>query len=73
VVFFGNAIEGAAQETRWIGSEKDRKLEPKYTMRQLLDQEFRLPSPAEPQKESGLAALKTIAGSTRGVNLHKVK
>jgi hypothetical protein len=73
VVFFGNAIEGAAQETRWIGSEKDRRLEPKYTMKQLLDADFRLPSPGrDSDQENGLDALKAIARNTRGVNLHKV-
>ena len=71
-MFFGNAIEGAAQETHWIGSEKDRKLEPKYTMAQLLDADFRLPNPAPQKQEDGLAALKVIAGRTRRVNLHKV-
>ncbi len=72
VVFFGNAIESAAQETEWIGSEKDRHLEPKYTMAQLLDQDFRLPVPGGPDQEDGLEALKRLAGGTRGINLHKV-
>jgi hypothetical protein len=72
VVFFGNAIEGAAQETVWVGSEKDKRLEPKYTMSQLLDADFRLPSPESKGQEDGLAALKAMARNVRGVKLHKV-
>ena len=73
VVFLGNAIEGAAQETEWIGSEKDKHLEPKYTMAQLLDQDFRLPIPGtKPDQKDGLAALKSLAGNVRGVRMHKV-
>lgn len=73
VVFFGNAIEGAANETEWIGPEKDRHLEPKYTMSQLLDPDFRLPSPEPKKQEDGLAALKALTRKVRGVKLHKVE
>ena len=73
VVFFGNAIEGAAQETQWIGSEKDKHLEPRYTMGQLLDAEFRLPSPAQADQQDGVDALKALAGSVRGIRRHKVE
>jgi len=73
VVFLGSAIEGAAQETVWIGSEKDKHLEPKYNMSQLLDTEFRLPIPgSKPDQGNGLAALKSMARNVRGVKLHKV-
>lgn len=73
MVFFGNAIDGAVQQTEWIGSEKDKHLEPKYDMGQLLDADFRLPSPgAKPDQGDGLAALKSLAGNVRGIRRHKV-
>jgi len=71
-VFGGSAIEAAAQETEWIGPEKDRRLEPKYTMSQLLDPAFRLPSPQPKSQSGGLAALKALAGTVGGVRVHKV-
>jgi len=73
VVFLGNTIEAAVQETEWIGSDKDRRLEPKYTMDQLLDADFRLPLSEAQKQEDGLGALKALAGSVRGVKLHKVE
>lgn len=74
VVFGGGAIEAAAQETVWVGPEKDKRMEPKYSMGQLLDPDFRLPSP-EPQAKGadGLGALKALAGHVRGVRMHKVE
>lgn len=72
VVFLGNTVEAAAQETEWVGPEKDRRLEPKYQMSQLLDPGFRLPNPQPDKQGDGLAALKALAGSVRGVRVHKV-
>lgn len=72
VVFFGNTIESASQETEWIGSEKDKRLEPRYTMQQLLDADFRLPLPKTQGHEDGVAALKALTRKVRGVKLHKV-
>lgn len=43
VVFVGNAIENASQEMKQVGSGKNKEWKPKYTMRQLLDPDFRLP------------------------------
>jgi len=72
VVFLGNTVEAAAQETEWVGPKQDRRLEPKYTMSQLLDPDFRLPSPQHDKQGDGLAALKAMAGNVRGVRMHKV-
>lgn len=46
VALVGGAIENAAQETVNVGTEKEPKWKPRYTMQQLLDPEFRLPSKA---------------------------
>lgn len=46
VAMVGAALENAAQETVNIGSDKDPKWRPKYTMKQLLDPDFRLPTKA---------------------------
>lgn len=43
VVLVGTAIEGAAQEMEKRGSDDNPRWEPKYTMKQLLDEDFRLP------------------------------
>ena len=44
VALVGGAIENAAQETVNVGTEKEPKWKPRYTMQQLLDPEFRLPT-----------------------------
>lgn len=43
VVLVGNAIENASQEMEKYGDEKSPKWRQKYTMKQLLDPDFRLP------------------------------
>ena len=43
VVLFGTIIENAAQELEKRGPEDKPRWENKYTMKQLLDQNFRLP------------------------------
>lgn len=43
VTTFGTIIENAAQETEKRGPEDKPRYEAKYTMKQLLDQSFRLP------------------------------
>lgn len=64
VHMFGVAIENALYERVNVGSDKAPKYEPKYTLHQLLDQEFRLPAPQKPQKAQGggLAALMGMKG-----------
>lgn len=49
VVTFGTIIENAAQELEKRGTEKEPRWEAKYTMRQLLDPDFRLPSKSAEQ------------------------
>jgi len=75
VTFFGSAIEAAAQETIWMGAGDDKHLEPKYRMGQLLDEDFRLPNPEPKERHGGdgVAALKALAGSVRGIRVHKVE
>ena len=43
VILVGTAIENAAQELEKVGSDEKSELQPKYTMQQLLDDDFRLP------------------------------
>lgn len=43
VVMVGSTIEGAAQEMQKVGPEDAPEWKPKYTMKQLLDPNFRLP------------------------------
>lgn len=43
VVLVGNAIENAAQEMEKYGSDDKPQWRQKYTMKQLLDPDFRLP------------------------------
>lgn len=73
MTYLGATLEGAAQETQWIGAGDDKHLEPKYRMSQLLDADFRLPTP-EPRREGadGVAVLKALSGRVRGVRVHKV-
>ncbi|TXH53013.1 MAG: hypothetical protein E6Q97_14400 [Desulfurellales bacterium] len=60
VALVGITLENASQELRNAGSEKQPKWEPKYTMNQLLDDDFRLPAPPKPK--SGIEALKALVG-----------
>ena len=43
IVLIGSAIENASQEMEKHGDEKSPKWRQKYTMKQLLDPDFRLP------------------------------
>lgn len=44
VVYTGSTIEGAAQEMVNAGSDEKPDWKPRYTMKQLLDPDFRLPT-----------------------------
>jgi len=63
----GVVLENASQEQHNVGTEKQPKWEPKYTMAQLLDPAFRLPAPEKPKKTSGIEALM----NTKGVKVWK--
>jgi hypothetical protein len=43
VTLVGTVIEGAAQEMEKVGSDDKPEWKPRYTMKQLLDPDFRLP------------------------------
>lgn len=49
VTLVGETIEGAAQEMEKRGSDDKPRWEPKYTMQQLLDNNFRLPRENAPR------------------------
>lgn len=62
VTMLGVAIENAAQEQQNVGSDKVPKYEPKYTMAQLLADDFRLPAPVKATKAQGIAGLIGLPG-----------
>lgn len=62
VALVGITLENASQEQQNVGSEKQPKWEPKYTMGQLLDDGFRLPAPAKPAKPEGIKGLMSMKG-----------
>ncbi len=63
VTLVGNGIENASQEMQELGEGTNKRLVPRYTMDQLLDSQFRLPSPpsAAARARDGIAALKALA------------
>lgn len=65
VALFGTVIENESQQRHNVGSDKEPKWEQKYSLAQLLDDDFRLPSPAEPSKPQGLAGLMNMPGVKR--------
>ena len=67
----GNVIESASYEREEVGSGTNKRWERKYTMGQLLDPEFRLPSPRGSQQRDAIAALKALQG--KGVKVFKAK
>lgn len=66
MVLFGKIIEGALNEMENVGNEDKPKYESKYTLKELLDPDFRLPVEKEP---SALNALKGMEG--RGVKVFR--
>ena len=57
----GLAIENASQEMQKMGSDDKPEWKPKYTMKQLLDSDFRLP--LNTQKERSIEAdIKGVQG-----------
>lgn len=69
VALVGLAIENAAQEMERIGPKDKPEWRPKYTLAQLLDPAFKLPTeeprPAE-DKAGGLSTLLGLAGKLKG-------
>lgn len=71
VVTFGNIIENAVQERIEVGMGDKKEWKQKYTLQQLLDSKFKLPTDKEevakgrsndPFAGGGLAAVLAIAG-----------
>lgn len=67
VLSFGILLENALQERVNKGTTDKPRMEPKYTLMQLLDPLFRMPRPAPAPKptapQNGLAALMALARS----------
>lgn len=63
VALVGLVIEGALQETMNAGTKDKPDWKPKYSMSQLLDDDFRLPAPPKAEKpKSGIEGLKALKG-----------
>lgn len=62
VSLVGVVIENAAQEQQNVGTDKAPKWEAKYSMDELLDPDFYLPTPVKKIKPKGVDALKAFAG-----------
>jgi glutathione synthase/RimK-type ligase-like ATP-grasp enzyme len=71
VTLFGNTIESASMEREEVGSGKRKRLEKKYTMKQLLDPDFRLPREDGPARDNPARTLKSLEG--KGVKVFKVE
>lgn len=63
VIWVGIVLENAVQEMVKLGSKDAPRWEPKYTMKQLLDDKFRLPSSDE-KTTTDTDVLKGIHGIT---------
>lgn len=66
---FGITIENALGEQQNVGSDKAPKYEQKYTLPQLLADEFRLPAPVKAAKPQGIRGLMGLPG----VKIHRAK
>ena len=64
VTLLGVTVENALQERRNAGTAKQPDWQPTYTLRQLLDEEHRLPAPAS-EERNGLAGLFNMPGVKR--------
>ncbi|MCC6454206.1 MAG: hypothetical protein IT328_04635 [Caldilineaceae bacterium] len=73
VIYAGRTLESAAQEQERVGSGPTAQWRHKYPIEQLLDPNFRLPSPKTKQFGGGLLALMAMASNPRsGVKLWRV-
>jgi len=62
VALLGTVIENESQRQHNVGSEREPKWETKYSLAQLLDDDFRLPAPERASKPQGLAGLMNMPG-----------
>lgn len=62
VTLFGTVIENALQERRNAGSDKQPDWQQKYTLPQLLADDFRLPAPVAERPQSGIKGLMGMPG-----------
>lgn len=62
VTLFGTVIENALQERQNVGNDKSPAWEQKYTLLQLLADDFRLPAPAKVDKPQGIRGLMGLPG-----------
>lgn len=65
---FGNKVEASLQEMEEIGAGKHKRMEPKYTIAQILSDKFRFPAP-ESASDNAVDALRGLPG----VRVHKVE
>jgi len=61
IMMVGSAIDNAAQETYKTGPDDRPRWERKYTMRQLLDNDFKLPL-GDDEEEGGYDAMSEVDG-----------
>ena len=64
VTFLGNSIEGALHETKTVGRGTSERHVAKYTLTQLLDQNFRLPV-SKSKTTGGVRDLANLLKSTK--------
>jgi hypothetical protein len=71
VVFVGETIEAAAQELIKVGPDDRPEWKPKYTMKELLNPEFKLPT----GDESGVDDLEALieTGHVHGLKYDEVR
>lgn len=64
VTFLGRALEHYRDELTEVGPPTEKKLVPKYSMEQLLDQNFLLPRPKsdKERQRDAIAMLKALGG-----------
>jgi hypothetical protein len=67
ILFGGLVIESAMQEREEYGPQNARQSRPKYTLTQLLDEDFRLPSGTSASSQGGI---KAIAAANPGLVSH---
>lgn len=76
VTLVKTVLENALNEMHKVGTEKDGKMEPVYSLEQLLDPEFKLPRPpsAQDKERAALGTLKAFARKSGGaVKVFKAK
>lgn len=62
ISLFGNVIEAASQEREEVGPKGNKSFMPKYTLAQLLDPDFRLPTDSQQGAGGSVEALKRMPG-----------